>query len=74
MQHYVRTSRSRYEEALAKKRKASAQEDKRRKERKRAADQIKQLKVNKARLATAAAAETKTIDSEIAELEKAMTR
>jgi len=45
MQHRVRTSRSRYEEALAKKREASAQEDRRSKERKRAADQIKQLNV-----------------------------
>jgi hypothetical protein len=70
LQQYVRTSRSAYEDALRKKREAAAVEDTRSKEKKRAADQMKQLKAKKARVQTAAVAEAIAIESEIAELEK----
>ena len=66
----VRASRSRYEEALRKKREASAVETKKREEKKRAADQIKMLKAKKAKLTAAVAVDVKAIESHIAELEK----
>ena len=66
----VRASRSRYEEALRKKREASAIETKKREEKKRASDHIKLLKANKAKLTAAVALDLKAIDSNIAELDK----
>jgi len=69
LQQYVRTSRSRYDKALKKKRDVSASDERKTKDKKRAADQIKLLKAKKAKLTTAVAAEAKVIDGEIAELE-----
>jgi len=70
LQQYVHNSRSRYAEALKKKRGVSASDERKAKEKIRAADQIKLLKTKKAKLTTAVAAETKAIDGEIAELGK----
>jgi len=70
LQQYVRTSRARYDEALKKKRDVSASDERKAKEKKRAADHIKLLKAKKVKLTTAVAAEAKAIDGEIAELEK----
>jgi len=55
---------------LKKKRDVSVSNERKTKEKKRAADQIKLLKANKMKLTTAVAAEAKAIDSEIAELGK----
>jgi len=55
---------------LKKKRDVSASDERKAKEKKRAADHIKLLKAKKVKLTTAVAAEAKAIDGEIAELEK----
>jgi len=70
LQQYVRTSRARYDEALEKQRDVSASYERKAKEKKRAADQIKLLNAKKAKLTAAVAAGAKAIDGEIAELEK----
>jgi len=70
LQQYVRTSRCRYDEALKKKHDVSALDERKAKEKKRAADQIMLLKAKKAKFTTAVAAEAKAIDGEIAELGK----
>jgi len=67
---YLRTSRSRYDEALKKKCDVSASDERKAKEKKRAADQIKLLKAKKSKLTTAVAAEAKAIYGEIVALGK----
>jgi len=70
LQQDVRTPRACYDEAFKKKHDVSASDERKAKEKKRAADHIKLLKAKKVKLATAVAAEAKAIDDEIAELEK----
>ena len=70
IQQFARSARSCYEDALKKRREKSSLEDKRKQEKKRAADVIQTLKSKKAKLASAAAAEARAIDGEIVELVK----
>lgn len=64
----MRTSRSRYQEALHRQREQSSLEDKRKQEKKRVTDQINMLKSKKAKLVSAAAAEANAVDGQIAEM------
>ncbi len=70
VQQFVRTSRSRYQDALQRQREQLSYEDKRRQEKKRAADQIKLLKSKIAQLVSEATAEAIAIEGQIAELTK----
>ena len=70
VQQFVRTSRSRYQDALQRQREQLSYEDKRRQEKKRAADQIKLLKSTKAKLESAATAEATANEGQIDELTK----
>ena len=69
---YVRGSRARYMDELKRKREQKAKDESQNDERKRAAQTLKMLKSKKAKVLQAAAAETSSLDTQIAELEKAV--
>jgi hypothetical protein len=70
MLQFLRGSHSRYEDCLQRKRRRHDEETPQQANRKRAAEPIKQLKLKKAKLAETVAAESKTIDRDITDLEK----
>lgn len=70
MMNYVRSSRGRYMDELKRKRDEQSADDRKRQERKRAAEAIQSLKAKKRKLEADAAHETRVIDSEIADLER----
>jgi len=70
MLQFVRGSHSRYEDCLQRKRRSQDVETRKDADRKRAAEQIKQLKLKKAKIAESVATESKSIDRDIADLER----
>ena len=70
VQQFVRSSRSRHQDALQRQREQLSYKDKRRQDKKRAADQMKLLKSKKAKLVSAATAEATAFEGQIAGLTK----
>ena len=66
---YARQSHSRYQECLKQKREKATNEEKKAKERKRAAEQIKVLEENRSKIKETAQQQLRSIDRVISELE-----